>query len=152
MSIQPVQSGVPSPPANVKPAPPTNVSASLPATTQGGVFPLGAAQATNGTDPALTRTTTSGQSSAQPTSAANQAEQLAEAIARVERAIQPVVRDISFSVHDQTGDIVVKIIDRESQEVIRQIPSEEMLRLAERIESLGADSNTTPGLLLRQEA
>lgn len=59
------------------------------------------------------------------------------------------VRDLSFSIHDKTGDMVVRIIDRESKEVIRQIPAEEMLRIAEFL--LETEGQSKPGLLLTQE-
>lgn len=45
-----------------------------------------------------------------------------------------VPRDLSFSLDDSTGRVVVKVTDSTSGEVIRQIPSEEALRLAERLD------------------
>lgn len=42
-------------------------------------------------------------------------------------------RDLQFSVHEESGRDMVSIIDRQSQEVIRQIPSEEMLDIVARI-------------------
>ena len=57
--------------------------------------------------------------------------------ARVERAVaqlndyvQSLQRDLRFSVDDSLGRTVVRVIDRQSQEVIRQIPNETALRLA----------------------
>ena len=44
------------------------------------------------------------------------------------------IRDRSFSLDDSTGRVVVKVTDSTSGEVIRQIPSEEALRLAERLD------------------
>ncbi|MBN0523686.1 flagellar protein FlaG, partial [Pseudomonas aeruginosa] len=41
---------------------------------------------------------------------------------------------LSFSLDDSTGRVVVKVTDSTSGEVIRQIPSEEALRLAERLD------------------
>lgn len=37
---------------------------------------------------------------------------------------------ISFSVDNATGNTVIKILDRESEKVIREIPPSEMLKLA----------------------
>lgn len=37
---------------------------------------------------------------------------------------------ISFSVDDATGNTVIKILDRESEKVIREIPPSELLKLA----------------------
>lgn len=40
-------------------------------------------------------------------------------------------RSLRFKVHDGTGQTVVSLVDAESDEVIRQIPTEEALHLAE---------------------
>lgn len=52
---------------------------------------------------------------------------------------------IAFLVDQATGKTVIKVIDQETQEVIRQIPPEEMLRLVARMSLL-------LGVLLNQEA
>ena len=39
--------------------------------------------------------------------------------------------DINFSLDDSSGRVVVKVTDTKSGDVIRQIPSEEALKLAE---------------------
>ncbi len=41
--------------------------------------------------------------------------------------------DIQFSVHEETGKTVIKIIDKDSNEVIREIPSGEDLERAARL-------------------
>lgn len=40
-------------------------------------------------------------------------------------------RSLRFKVHDDTGQMVVSLVDSKSDEVIRQIPTEEALKLAE---------------------
>jgi flagellar protein FlaG len=52
---------------------------------------------------------------------------------------------IAFLVDQATGKTVIKVIDQETQEVIRQIPPEEMLRLVARMSRL-------LGVLLNREA
>ncbi len=47
-------------------------------------------------------------------------------------------RDLSFRVDESSGRTVVTVIDGETEEVIRQIPSEEVLRLAEALEGASA--------------
>lgn len=42
-------------------------------------------------------------------------------------------RGLQFQVNEETGDVIVKVIDLETQEVIREIPPEEVRRLAEKI-------------------
>lgn len=43
--------------------------------------------------------------------------------------LQDMQRGLRFSVDDSSGRIVVKVIDLDTEEVIRQIPSEEMLTI-----------------------
>jgi len=44
--------------------------------------------------------------------------------------------ELSFRVDEATKDVVVTVIDPETKDVIRQIPPEEVLRLAERLDSV----------------
>jgi flagellar protein FlaG len=43
-------------------------------------------------------------------------------------------RDLMFSVDETSGKTVVTVMDGETSEVIRQIPSEEVLRIAQALE------------------
>lgn len=40
---------------------------------------------------------------------------------------------LSFSVNRETGDMVIRVIDSQTDEVIRQIPPEEFVRIAARL-------------------
>jgi flagellar protein FlaG len=51
-------------------------------------------------------------------------------------AVKVFNTSLSFSVDKDTGRAVVKVVDLKTKEVIRQIPSDEMLRLASRINDL----------------
>lgn len=59
---------------------------------------------------------------------------LDEAVTDLQTQMQQVQRDLNFSVDDSTGEVVVKVIDGESGKVVRQIPTEEVLKLAEQLE------------------
>lgn len=59
---------------------------------------------------------------------------IAEAVSSIQQFVQTVQRNLNFSLDDSTGRVVVKVTDGVSGEVIRQIPSEEALRLAESLE------------------
>jgi flagellar protein FlaG len=61
---------------------------------------------------------------------------LSNALADLQSRVQNVQRDLNFSVDDSTGDVVVKVVDRESGKVVRQFPSEEVLKLAEQLEDI----------------
>ena len=71
------------------------------------------------------------------TNAQPQEEQVAEAVGRIEEFVQSVQRNLEFSVDDDTGDSVVTVRDRVTDEVIRQIPSEDMLDIAKRLDEIG---------------
>lgn len=53
--------------------------------------------------------------------------------------VQNTQRALQFSVDQDSGRTVIRVMDKETDEVIRQIPPEEALKLAQRFEdSLGA--------------
>ena len=43
---------------------------------------------------------------------------------------------LQFSVHDATGKTIIKVIDKDTDKLIREIPSEEILNLAEKIDEM----------------
>lgn len=57
---------------------------------------------------------------------------------KLNQNIQRIQRDLNFHVDEDLGEIVVKVIDRSTEEVIRQIPSEEMLNLSRNIEEVNS--------------
>lgn len=56
-----------------------------------------------------------------------------EAVENIQEFVQSVRRDLNFSLDDSSGKVIVKVTDTHSGDVIRQIPSEEALELAERL-------------------
>lgn len=80
--------------------------------------------ATTGTETVPESTVT--QQTAQPDSA-----QLKEAVSKLNDYTQSISRKLSFSIEESTGRTVIKVYDAETDELIRQIPPEETLRLAE---------------------
>ncbi|NWN91760.1 flagellar protein FlaG [Marinobacter adhaerens] len=61
-------------------------------------------------------------------------EALGEAVSQLNDYVQNVQRDLQFEVDSDLGQTVVKVVDQETQEVIRQIPDEVALRLAEKLQ------------------
>jgi flagellar protein FlaG len=57
--------------------------------------------------------------------------QLKQAVQEIERFVQSVKRNLEFSIDEASGKVVVKVIASESGLIVRQIPSEEVLKLAE---------------------
>lgn len=58
-------------------------------------------------------------------------EQIEGAVATIQDFVQSVQRSINFALDDSSGRVVVKVTDSGSGDVIRQIPSEEALQMAE---------------------
>lgn len=78
-------------------------------------------------------------------------EALEKVVSQLNAYIQNTQRDVDFSVDDTTGRVVVKVIDSESEEVIRQIPSEEMLAISRHlVESL--ETEQPKGFLIELKA
>ena len=60
-------------------------------------------------------------------------EKVQAAVAQMNEYIQSTQRDLNFSYDPNSGETVVKVLDRNTQEVIRQIPNEIFLRLAQQM-------------------
>lgn len=59
-----------------------------------------------------------------------------DAVASMQDSTQALQRNLDFSIDDSTGRMVVKVTDSASGEVIRQMPTEEALRLAESLDEM----------------
>lgn len=64
-----------------------------------------------------------------------QKQQIQEAVAKLNDYIQSVQRDLEFNLDDESGRVVVKVVDRKTSEVVRQIPDEVALKLAHNLQS-----------------
>jgi len=73
-------------------------------------------------------------------------EQVKRAAEVINRALQQSNRSLEFRLDEGTNRVVVKLTDTETGEVIRQIPSDEMLAISRAI------GEFQQGLLLRQKA
>lgn len=60
---------------------------------------------------------------------------LEKAVTDIRDFVQAAQRKLDFSIDDSTGRVVVKVIATESGDVIRQIPSEAALKLAQNLSS-----------------
>lgn len=72
-------------------------------------------------------------------------DELKMALEEANRMVQSHGGSLEFSVDQQTRKTVVRIVDTSTNELIRQIPSEEMLAIARSLDKL-------QGLLLKQRA
>lgn len=66
--------------------------------------------------------------------AASKEESVQGAVAQLNDYVQNVQRDLQFKLDDDSGKTVVTVIDRETAEVVRQIPDEMALKLAQKLQ------------------
>ena len=60
--------------------------------------------------------------------------ELNQAVSRLNDFVQSVQRDLQFDVNDETGETVVRVVDQQTDEVVRQIPDDLALKLAENLQ------------------
>ncbi|RQW28676.1 flagellar protein FlaG [Rhodobacteraceae bacterium CH30] len=61
---------------------------------------------------------------------------LNSALEKVSKLVSAYSRELKFSQDEETGINVVKVIDTASGDVIRQMPSEEMLKIAQSLDKI----------------
>lgn len=71
-------------------------------------------------------------------------EAVREAMQEMQKSLPAMARNLQFSIDEQTGRTVVKVVDATTSEVIRQFPSEELLSIAQALDKFS-------GLLLKQK-
>lgn len=79
-----------------------------------------------------------------PANTAGSTDALQAAVSELNQYVGRSRTDLHFKIDDEAGRVVVSIVDAESGQVLRQMPSEEALRIARYLEG----SNT--GLLSQQ--
>ena len=63
-----------------------------------------------------------------------QKEKLSSAVSQLNSYVQNVQRDLQFEVDSELGQTIVRVVDQKTQQVIRQMPDELALRLAEKLQ------------------
>lgn len=76
------------------------------------------------------------------------AEQIQAATRQVQDMVQSKASNLVFSLDKDSGKTIVKIVDSQTEEVIRQIPSEEMVALAHALDQM----QELQGVLLKGKA
>ncbi len=80
-----------------------------------------------------------------PPDESNQSTKVEQAVNQINQYVQTLSRDLHFTVDEDSGRTVVKVLNTETKEIIRQIPSEELLQIARHLTDGG-------GLLLKVRA
>ena len=68
------------------------------------------------------------------TEAAKEQEPLDDVVNDLNDLVRDLHRELQFSVDQDSGSTVIKVVDRETDEVVRQIPSEELMVLRKRLQ------------------
>ncbi len=69
-------------------------------------------------------------------------ESLDKTISKLNDSLQNIQRNLKFSVDDGSGKIVINVTDKETDKVVRQIPSEEVLHLARNLQALSQQQSS----------
>jgi flagellar protein FlaG len=92
-----------------------------------------------GTTPAITNTkaapvqTTDAVTRVLP---APSAEQVKQAVSDINKSMQALSQGIEFSIDDESKQNIVKVIDPQTKEVIRQMPSQEAIEIAKALDQM----------------
>lgn len=71
--------------------------------------------------------------------------ELSEAVEQVQREFHPVAPHLQFQIDQELDRVIVRIVNAQSGEMIRQIPPDEVIRLAKSLKQ-------TTGVLLTRQA
>lgn len=72
-------------------------------------------------------------------------EQIKQVVEEIRKSLsQTAANNLQFSIDDETGQTIVRVTDKQTGELIRQIPSEELVELAKSLDRM-------QGMLLRQQ-
>ncbi|GGW63485.1 hypothetical protein GCM10008111_19430 [Alishewanella tabrizica] len=74
--------------------------------------------------------------------------QVEEALDIVNKAAIFEERSLSFKMDEQSGRSIIKVMDKTNDQVIRQIPSEELLKVAQDIKRLQEEMGQSLGVLI----
>lgn len=72
---------------------------------------------------------------------------LETAVTKLNDYVQTVNRTLAFSIDEHSGQTVVRVFNRDTEELIRQIPAEHTLKLAAALEK-----QTAQGMLIKAKA
>jgi flagellar protein FlaG len=63
-------------------------------------------------------------------------EQVQQAVEQIQRVVSLVANNLQFTVDKGTGKTIIRVVDSQTEEVIRQIPTEEVLSIARALDQM----------------
>jgi flagellar protein FlaG len=94
---------------------------------------------------ALAKSLTETEQSAAVKDEQSEAEVLAEVVEQLSEVVTLMNKGLAFSVDEDSGSAIVKVMDIDTGDIIRQIPSDEALELAQKLQDV-------KGLLMKTQA
>lgn len=61
---------------------------------------------------------------------------LVQAVDKANRAIMGVQHEFQYKTHESSGEIIITMINKDTHEIIREIPSEKFIELVEKLQEL----------------
>lgn len=95
--------------------------------------------------PALAKVPVVTASAVQQPDAATAQSQLGQALQSINKTLQALSQNLEFTVDADSNRTIVKVMDTQTQEIIRQMPTAEALEISKALDKL-------QGLLLKQKA
>ena len=68
-----------------------------------------------------------------------------EAVGKLNETVAPTLQTVQFTMDEESDRVIVKVVDKATQKVIRQMPNEEVLAFSKTLDKL-------QGLVIRQTA
>lgn len=72
-----------------------------------------------------------------------------QAVSRLNEYVQNIQRDLLFSVDEESGRDIIRVVDSESGELVRQIPTEEVLAISR---AIAEHLERVDGIILQDQA
>ena len=72
-------------------------------------------------------------------------------IEEIQQFNQSIDRSLQFKVDEELGVTIVRVIDKETDELIRQFPPEELINLSRRLKELNEQNTGNSGVLLQEK-
>jgi flagellar protein FlaG len=72
-------------------------------------------------------------------------EQVAQAVKNINKSMQALSQGVEFTIDEDSQRTIIKVVDQQTKEVLRQMPTEEALEIAKALDR-------AQGLLIKQQA
>lgn len=85
------------------------------------------------------------------TNTKNDKEEVQNEIEKLQQYTQSIDRSLQFKVDEELGVTIVRVVDKNTDELIRQFPPEELINLSRRLKELNDQNTGNTGILLQEK-